>query len=279
MPLTDTPPHLYYEDRGRGEPVLVINGFALASSYLEPLASAGSARARWIVYDHPGTGGSPAESFPCTTAQLARCALSVLDQLGIPAAHVAGMSLGGAVALELALSAPHRLRSLILIGTTAAGPLGRNRDLPGLALTTAAITTGSLARRRLWVAPALYGPGHRGAGTRRRPAGPGSAPPGRTSPWALLGQACAATLHDRSRALHRIEVPTLIVHGKCDVLLPVHNARSLADRIPHATLRIVEGAGHALALEQPDELAALVGEWVTAGVTPTPLGGRGSPRG
>jgi pimeloyl-ACP methyl ester carboxylesterase len=263
VPYTDSRPRLYFEAQGGGEPMLLITGFGLGCALLEPLLSAAPAGVRWIVYDHPGIGRSDRRGCSYTTGGLAAGALRVLDQLELPSAHIAGMSLGGAVAIELALRAPERVRSLVLMGTTAGGPLERHLDIAALAVASARSVTGSLTRRRLWFGPTIYSQDHLHRPTTPRPHAPvrgiGA------SPIALVGQACAASLHDRSRSLRKIEAPTLVMHGADDALLPVANARALAAGIPDCALRILPRAGHAFALERPDEVAAVLTEWAMHG--------------
>jgi pimeloyl-ACP methyl ester carboxylesterase len=260
MPLTTSPPSLHYESHGTGEPLLSIIGFGVTSALTRTVVAASPPGVRWITYDQPGTGRSAPDRFACTTGALAGAALRVLDELGLEATHVAGTSLGGAVALELALRAPHRVRSLILMATTAGGPLGRETSLTRLAGVSAQVAWGSLSRRRLWFGPALYSNEYlaRRAGAQSV----GTPYTGRAGVWALVGQTWAATLHDRSRDLHRIAAPTLVVHGDRDVLLPVGNAQRLAAGIPGAQLHVVSGGGHAFALERPSEVASLIARWV-----------------
>ena len=261
MPYTDSRPRLYYEVHGAGDPILLITGFGLSCALLNPLVLRTPAGARFVVYDHPGIGRSDRGGFACTTGALAAAGLRVLDQLELPAAHIAGMSLGGAIAIELALNSPERVSSLALLGTTAAGPLGRHTDPAALARVSAQVLAGSLTRRRLWWGPALYSEHH----IRRQASAPreGHAATEATGAGirALVGQATAATLHDRSRRLGDIAAPTLVMHGEADALLPVANARDLADGIPHSTLQIVPGAGHAFELEMPAEIAARLADW------------------
>jgi 3-oxoadipate enol-lactonase len=263
VPYTDDRPRLYYEIHGAGEPILLITGFGLSCALLRPLLRAAPGGVQFIVYDHPGIGRSDRCGVAYTTGMLAGAALRVLDRLGLRAAHIAGMSLGGAVAIELALRSPERVGSLALLGTTAAGPLGRHTDAVALARVGARVFTGSLSRRRLWFGPALYSPDHirRTAGAA---AGPERGPGGHTtgaSMLALLGQTAAASLHDRGSAIKRITAPTLVMHGEADALLPVANARALARGIPGSTLVIVPGAGHAFELERPAEVTALLADW------------------
>lgn len=258
MPITSGRPAVSYRVRGSGEPLLVINGFGLPADMIETLVDAGEDRLTWITYDHAGVGGSPrAGAVPWTVPALADLAGTVLDELELGSAHVAGISLGGAAALELALRAPGRVRTLHLLGTTAGGPLRRHTDPVALAGLAVRVTAGSLRRRRLWFAPALYSDEH----LRRRVAAPRVAtPPPALS--ALAGQSVAATLHDRVRRLHQVSAPTLVLHGGGDALLPVGNAHDLVAGIADGELHVIEGCGHAFVLERPDEVAALIAGFI-----------------
>jgi pimeloyl-ACP methyl ester carboxylesterase len=251
LPLTAATPHLYYEDRGAGEPLLAIVGFAASSAVLEPLAAPYGARFRYITYDHPGTCRSSKRSLPVTTAHLAASAARLLDELGIESAHVIGHSLGGAVAQELALRFPHRVRGLILVGTSTSGPLSvpvDPRDLARVAVhgLRPAIFSADFLEREPERADALM----RALTAHRAP------------PWSIAGQFLAAGLHDRALDLHRVTAPSLILHGERDRLVPVANARRLAAAIPDAELHVIEGTGHSAELERRDEVLAIVCDWL-----------------
>jgi pimeloyl-ACP methyl ester carboxylesterase len=251
LPLTAATPHLYYEDRGAGEPLLAIVGFAASSAVLEPLAAPYSARFRYITYDHPGTGRSSKRSLPITTAQLAAGAVRLLDELGIESTHVMGHSLGGAVAQELALRFPHRVLGLILVGTSTSGPLSVPADPRQLARVAVhglrpAIFSADFLEREPERADALM----RALMAHRAP------------PWSIAGQLLAAGLHDRALDLHRVTAPALILHGERDRLVPVANARRLAGALPDAELHVIGGTGHAAELERRDDVLAIIGDWL-----------------
>ncbi len=121
MPYTDAPGfRLYYEEHGSGFPLLLING--LGSDHLEWLHQipAFEARFRVLVFDNRGTGWTDVPPGPYTTAGMADDAASLLRALGIPRAHVLGVSLGGMIAQEVALRHPDRVDGLVL-GCTAPG--------------------------------------------------------------------------------------------------------------------------------------------------------------
>jgi pimeloyl-ACP methyl ester carboxylesterase len=263
MPFTSSTPPIYYEDRGSGEPVLAITGFGLSSAVFDPLVLAGESRMRWITFDHPGTGRSRAARPAVTTARLAAGATAVLDELKLDCAHIFGVSLGGAVALELALQRPERVRSLILVATSADGPLQRGVDLPRLAAVGRRVAVGSVKRRRLWLAPMLFSEEYIARGPRPRIARPGREAEPSPSQFALLGQAWAASLHDRARELHRIGAPSLVLHARDDALVPVDNARRLAFGLPRAQLRVTQRGGHGFALEYPHETVTTVADWLS----------------
>jgi pimeloyl-ACP methyl ester carboxylesterase len=262
MPMTASRPRLYYEDHGTGEPVLLITGLGFSSRAFEPLIAATAGQPRWISYDHPATGRSSRRAFAPTTGSLAAHGARVLDHLQLSAAHIAGASLGGAVALEFALRFPERTRSLVLMSTTAAGVLARKQSPVALAALAARVASASLQRRRLWLAPAVFSRGF----LDRDPAQAdellrlfSSHPP---APWGVLGQYLAAGLHNRASALHRIEAPTLIMHGGRDPLVPVANAEQLAHAISGSELHTFPWGGHAFGLECPQATVAIITDWL-----------------
>ncbi len=116
-------PRLHVEDRGDGEPLLAITGWTISSAVFDPIAHLYVPRLRCVSYDHRGSGRSARWVGAVSMALLAADAARVLDELGIEAAHVAGVSMGGMVALELAVRMPHRVRSLVLVGATAGQPV------------------------------------------------------------------------------------------------------------------------------------------------------------
>lgn len=262
MPLTITRPELYFEDRGAGDPLLVITGFAVSCAVLEPLVDLYGTRLRSITYDHPGSGRSSKRSFPFSTAHLAASATRVLDELGIEAAHVAGLSMGGIVAQELALRFPHRVRGLILMGTSASGPLSAPADPRKVATATASIVRGSLQRRRLWLGPAVFSPGFLEREPDLAEALLESVTNHPAAPWGIAGQLCATGFHDRALDLHHIRAPTLVLHGERDILVPVSNALRLAEGIPDADLHVFPGVGHAFEYERLDETFSVICDWL-----------------
>src|SRR3954468_3286593 len=146
---------LYYERRGRGEPVLLITGFAISAAVFEPVLRDYTGRFECILYDHRGTGRSPAPARPTSMSQLAADAAGLLDALGVASAHVYGVSMGGMVAQELALRFPHRVRGLVLGSTTPGGPRAARPAARELTALLGAATGGDRRERGAWLAGAL----------------------------------------------------------------------------------------------------------------------------
>lgn len=255
---TASHPRLHVEDRGDGEPVLLITGWTISSAVLDPVAERYAAHVRCVSYDHRGSGRSAPWPGPVSMAMLAADAARVLDERGIGAAHVAGASMGGMVALELALRMPHRVRSLILLGTGAGQPAPTPAILRDRLEVSARLVRDSVVGGRPSPAAALFSPAFRAAHPERVRELVRPFLRHRPPPWTVWAQSVAAACFDRVDDLRRITAPALVVHGERDLLVPLDAARVLAAGIPDARLHVVPGAGHAAPLEVPDEVAEVV---------------------
>ncbi|HEY8515572.1 MAG TPA: alpha/beta fold hydrolase [Candidatus Binatia bacterium] len=243
---------LHYETHGTGEPVLLIMGLG-SNAYgwhrsLPWLAE----RYQAITFDNRGVGRSDVPKGAYTIAQMAGDAAAVLDACGIERAHVIGMSLGGMIAQRLALTYPERLRSLVLICTT---PGGRNA-VPASPEVLQALATGGddpaeVYRRNAWF---LYGEDTRQNHPERIEEDLAERMRIPTTPTGYFGQLQAAMHHDTWDELGALRVPTLVLHGEADLLVPTENGRLLAQRIPGAELVLIPGAGHMLQADAGDVL-------------------------
>jgi pimeloyl-ACP methyl ester carboxylesterase len=182
---------------------------------------------------------------PYTLHDMAEDALHILNHLGIDQAHVLGASLGGMIAQTIALQQPQRLLSLTLMLTTRSGslwPLPKPRSL--ILFRRPAVGREALIERYLQIAAALKGPRfpldptalhqHAEQLYQRSPEAPGT----------FRQMAAIAASRIPPRSLSEIRVPTLVVHGKADPLIPAAHGRRLARLIPGARLLLVEGLGH-----------------------------------
>jgi pimeloyl-ACP methyl ester carboxylesterase len=118
---TEDGARLHYDIHGDGPDVLLVHGTGIARQAWSPQVAGLRDRFRVIAFDNRGIGQSTLGSGPLTVERMAADALAVLDDAGIARAHVVGHSLGGLVAIALALHDPERVRSLALLCTFADG--------------------------------------------------------------------------------------------------------------------------------------------------------------
>jgi pimeloyl-ACP methyl ester carboxylesterase len=200
---------------------------------------------RVIAYDFRGNGRSDKPHGPIQIQTLVDDTLGLLDHVGIASTHVYGQSMGGMVGIEMALTHPERVRSLVLAATHA----GRRRAAP-------AGSSGRVPKGRPYLA--LYGeafardhPDHVAEDLRVGSRNPQPLHASRRQ-WEAIE---AWDAWDR---LPEIGVPTLVLHGTADRLVSVENARRMAEAIPGAELALLEGAGHVYHSEQPEPADAAV---------------------
>jgi pimeloyl-ACP methyl ester carboxylesterase len=259
---TRSRPQLFVTDRGAGEPVLLITGWTISSAVFDPVADLYLPHVRVVAYDHRGAGRSAPWLAPVSMALLAADAARVLDDRGIAGAHVVGLSMGAAVALELAIRMPHRLKSLVLVGGGAGGPTTARPGISTAAGTVATLAADSARHRQAWPAAALFSGRFRHEHPDRVSEYMPHFARHRAPPWMTGWQALAAACFGRRGSLAGVRAPTLVLHGGQDVMVPLANAKLLADGIPGAELHVLSDAGHAVPLEHPESSARLLVEWV-----------------
>jgi poly(3-hydroxyoctanoate) depolymerase len=241
-----------------GKPLFLVPGIGCSADMWQPFTPYFPNR-HLISFDAPGTGRSSTPLFPVSVAALSTLAVAVLDGRGVACADVIGFSYGGAVAQQLAYDQPERVRRLVLASTNCGwgSYLGSPAALAVLA-TPLRFYSASYFER---VAADVYG-GVTGRDAVKRN-GASSArlrlPPSHHG-YAMqllggLGWSSWSFLRD-------IRHETLVVCGDDDPLVPVANAKMLAERIPRARLSVVERAGHLLLWDEPERVAPQIGQFV-----------------
>lgn len=246
---------LYWRERGRGEAVLFLHAFPFHGGMWEGQLERLPERWRLIAPDLRGFGRSAAdaEGGPLTMDRHADDVAALLDHLEIEAATVCGVSMGGYVAFALWRRHPERVRALVLCDTRAAADTeAARRARAQLAIR--------VRREGAKAAVDAMLPNLISEATRReRPEVEGrlraiaESIEADTIVRALEGLAARP---DSTGLLPTITVPTLVLHGAEDATVPLEEARAMAERIPDARLRIVEGAGHLPNVETPDAFDA-----------------------
>ena len=224
-----------------------------------PRCRASRDRYRLTVVDNRGVGQSSLPDGPFGVADMAADAAALLDHLGIGRAHVAGFSMGGAIAQELALGRPELVRSLALVGTWARGDRFVNAVFESWAwMAGVADDDRSFIEAFLpWCyAPALYDDGRIDAIVEAMLANPHP-----QSTEAFQRSARAIKEHDTLDRLGGIEAPTLVISGRGGLDPdPPRFSRQLAAAIPGARLVELAGRAHQPFQEAPAEFDALVDE-------------------
>lgn len=249
--------------RGEGPPLLLVMGLGGNIEMWDPLERALSGHGiQTIAYDASGTGHSPTRLLPQRMPGLARQAAHLLDALGHPSASVLGVSYGGAVAQELALGNPHRVRRLVL-ASTSCGLGGVPGNPLALSLLATPLRYYSPTFLRL-TAGVLYGPTitEKEDLLREQINARRARPP---TVWGYASQLIAGAGWTSWPWLGRIAAPTLVLAGDHDPIVPPRNARILARRIPDARLELVPGAGHLLLLDQAERCASLITDFLDRG--------------
>lgn len=255
---------LHYERAGSGEPLLLIQGMSGTHvSWGEPFRSALEESFDVVAFDNRGIGLSERISEPFSIAEMADDTAELLERLEIESAHVVGISMGGMIAQELALANPGRLRSLTLGCTYCGGEGTRLMPQESVEKLMAGMASGDRdqairAGYEVNLSPAFradedaYAAFHEMA--TRVPA----------AKQVIELQAQAIFGHDTSDRLGEITVPTLIIHGTVDGVLPFANGERIASLMPNARFEVLEDVGHMFWWEQPQRSAELIREHALA---------------
>ncbi|MGE5287247.1 MAG: alpha/beta fold hydrolase [Micromonosporaceae bacterium] len=242
---------LAYDDEGSGEPLVLVHGHPFDRSMWRPQTGE-FARQGWrtVVPDLRGFGDSSVVGGPLPWEVYARDIAAVLDHLGLGAVVVAGLSMGGQIALEFYRLFPDRVRAMILADTFAQldGP-ERKKWRYDLADRLQREGMGGYANE---VLPKMMAPYN----IEKQPAVAAhvlammNGAPARGAAVALRSR---AERPDYTGLLAEIAVPVLIVVGRDDEFTPIADAELMRRTIPDATLAVIDGAGHMPNLEQARE--------------------------
>jgi 3-oxoadipate enol-lactonase len=237
-----------YEVHGAGPSLVLINGLGFGRWGFFKQVPVLSRRFATITFD--ARGGRDPEG---VIGGLASDVAGLLGHLGVRRAHVLGTSLGGFVAQELAISRPELVGRLVLVST---GHGGRDSERMSAGAMGGMFGLGALSARQ-----AVRRGLEAATSERYRSENPEeferivekrlSDSPSLASYYA---QALAGSRFDDTDEVGRIGAPTLVIHGAEDRLVPPSNARALAEAVPDARLRLVEGAGHLVFVERAEEV-------------------------
>ena len=252
---------LTYEVKGDGEPLLMIHGLGYDRFGWGRLPDLLAEDLQVVVFDNRGVGDSDVPAGPYAVSQLAADAAAVLDAAGIGAAHILGVSLGGYVAQELALTYPERLRKLVLASTAPGGPRSVPMPAAGLEAFGRFPTMQREAGLRLMVENSLgqYG-------VREQPELVEEIYAYRLERGPTLAgwqaQAYAGATFDAHDRVPGITAETLVLQGGADNVVDPRNADLLVELIPNARLELIPDRGHLLVWQEAERLAPIVKEFI-----------------
>jgi 3-oxoadipate enol-lactonase len=242
---------LYYEIAGRGDPVILIQGLGGdgASWSLQRDALASSFQV--ITFDNRGVGQSDKPAGPYSTALMAEDTIALLDHLGIRQAFVMGASMGGMIAQEMGLRRPERVRGLNLICTySEVDPFCARWFEVQRYLAEHTSKESRIRQSSLWLFHPLFFEQQSDQIAQTEQSLIENAQP----LDAYLAQWEACMQHNTTERLGQLRMPVLICVGRDDLITHVAMSRRLQALIPQSRLVVLEGCGHGLLWEKPDEV-------------------------
>jgi pimeloyl-ACP methyl ester carboxylesterase len=232
---------VHYEEQGRGEPLICIMGLGAPGSLWEDHVAAYERHFRCILIDNRGAGESDRPSGPYTTQMMAADTAGLMDELGIENARVAGLSMGSAIAQELALARPELVRCLVLISSWSRCDRYTVAVFEHFKKMRALASPADFVQLlQLWIAA----PGHYEANYDDMLQGQQEASDGYMPLHAFQAQCDACSGHDAYDRLDQIAVPSLLTVGDADIFTPLRLSAEMHERMPNSELWVLPGRGH-----------------------------------
>ncbi len=253
---------IYYEEQGRGEPLILINGLAFPMDLWFAQIRELSKDFRVIALDNRGIGRSEKPDEEYSIALMASDAVGLLGALGIEKAHVVGLSMGGFISQEIALSYPEAVNRLVLVATCMGGVRSLELGKPFWEKAAAAIMGKPPEEvyrvdMTLMTAPgfAEEHPDILAQSVALRMKNPQPL-------YAFLRQFAACGVFDINHRAQNIARPTLIILGQDDPIFPIPLADDYRRILPQAKMIVYDNCGHAILLEKAGELSRDIREFL-----------------
>jgi pimeloyl-ACP methyl ester carboxylesterase len=230
-----------YHERGVGDPLVLIMGFGADGQVWDKHAGVYEKHFRCIIPDNRGVGRSDQPPGPYSTRQMADDVIAVMDDAGVRQARIAGISMGGAIAQEVVINYPERVRSLLLVSTWARFDNYATAIYENLKhLRVSSEPEHFTELLQLWIyAPPYYE--HHYTELKKAAAAKPERPQTRNG---FEGQLDACIRHDAVDRLKKIECPVHITVGLKDIFTPPPFSYLINEMIPHSTLSIYPECGH-----------------------------------
>jgi pimeloyl-ACP methyl ester carboxylesterase len=257
MAATSGGVELAYTATGAGDPLVLIMGLGADRTAWDLHVEAFATGFRCFAVDNRGAGTSGRPDGPYTTAAMADDYAALIDRLGLGPVRVAGISMGGAIAQELALRRPDLVQRMVLVSTWARCDAYTKEIFQHFAAMHSVADAEEFTRLlQLWI----WTPEHVGANLDELRAARRA--PGAMTPEAFAAQCAACIDHDALDRLGEIGAPTLITSGDRDIFTPLAYAEELHTHIPGSELVVFPGTGHAHHWEALEAFNHTVMEWL-----------------
>jgi pimeloyl-ACP methyl ester carboxylesterase len=255
--------HFHYEERGSGEPLLLIMGITAAGSVWNVHVADWAQYFRCILGDNRGVGQTDKPEGPYSTEQMADDYAGLLDMMGLEKVRVVGCSMGSTIAQQLAIRHPEKVKSLVLMCPWARCDAYAKGVFEHMKLAKARFRPEEFSlhiqllifAKSTWDQPGKLADLEDG---RREDA----LDPNPQPLHGLEAQAAACIEHDVLDRLGTVSCPTLVIGGREDIFTPVWMAEEVAGAIPGATLYLYESLGHAFHFENTDDFNPRVRNWL-----------------
>ncbi|MFZ5643283.1 MAG: alpha/beta fold hydrolase [Bacillota bacterium] len=250
--------NIYYEIKGEGFPLVMIMGLGANMDWWTPeLEDKLAKNFKLILFDNRGAGRTDAPKEDYTIPLFAKDTVDLMTGLGIEKASIFGISMGGMIAQQVALSYPERIGKLVL-GCTHCGT--RHSVLPSPEVLSVLVNPMEMNPERLLnlLFPEDYiaqNPGKIQEFIKRYMIAP-------ITPDALMRQVGAIMAFESHSRLGEINTPTLVITGDADILIPPENSKIIAERIPGAKLTVLKGSGHGFTAQEPEIVSDILLEFL-----------------
>ena len=252
---------LYYLDEGHGSPLVFVHGFPLDHTMWRCQTAEFRSTHRVLAVDLPGFGKSSSAPGEMSIVGFADQLAQFLEQIGVTEKiTLCGLSMGGSISLQFALRHPDKLSRLILCDCRAVADSPEaqklRHDLADRVLQHGPEFVAEAMASRLFAASTIEQQSEIVQSIQSVIRS--------TAPASVAGGARAlAQREDVVPRLGEIATPTLVIVGSEDIISPPDEMRQMADRLPHGTLAVIQGAGHMAPLETPAPVNAAIREWLT----------------
>ncbi|TFF87789.1 MAG: alpha/beta hydrolase [Promethearchaeota archaeon] len=243
---------LYYEIRGEGDPLVMIMGLSANIDWWTPeFLDALSKKFKVVIFDNRDAGRSDKSKEDYTLKILADDTVGLMDALDIKKTYLLGVSMGGMIAQEVALNYPERIKKLILCSTNCGNPKSKLPSQEVMGLLTQereGITKEEIVEITI---PLLFTESFIESNREEVEEAKENMLIAPINPEAYQRQISAILKFNSGRRLKKLSVPTLVIHGKKDILVPPENAEILTKLIPESEMKLCDESAHAIFSHEP----------------------------